>query len=100
VAHKVVFSEGAWQDVDEIYDWIEERADAEAAFRYLTRIHDFCFTLRDFPNRGTPRDDLAPGVRTIAFEGRVVIAYTSGERGVRILRILSHGRDATRAFSL
>jgi toxin ParE1/3/4 len=99
VAHNVVFSEHAWRDADEIYEWIATRADPQTAQAYVGRIIDFCDSLRDFPNRGSPRDDLAKGVRTIAFEGRAVIAYITDDKEVRILRILHHGRDVERAFS-
>jgi toxin ParE1/3/4 len=98
VTHRVVFSEQAWRDANEIYHWIATRADPQTAEAYIGRIIDFCDSLGDFPNRGTPRDDLAKGVRTIAFEGRAVVAYVANDNVVRILRILHHGRDIGRAF--
>lgn len=98
MAHRVEFSEIAWQDADEIYDWIADKADPETALGYLIRIHDFCYTLRDFPNRGAPRDDLAAGVRTTVFEGKAVIVYAVKGNEVQVLRILHRGRDLGSAF--
>jgi toxin ParE1/3/4 len=99
VVGKITFSEQAWKDADEIYDWIASRADPETAESYVSRIIDFCDSLREFPNRGSPRDDLAPGIRTNVFESRVVIAYAVSDDAVTIVRILNRGRDASRAFS-
>ena len=99
MAHRVVFSETASQDAEEIYNWVADRTGPQIAERYVDRIIDYCSTLQDFPNRGTPRDELAPGLRTTVFEGRVVIAYQVEKSSVRILRLLNRGRDVTRAFS-
>ena len=99
MTHRVDFTETAWQDADEIYRWIADRADPQTAQRYVNRIIDYCSGLENFPNRGSPRDDLAPGIRTMVFEGRAVVAYRVATRDVKILRILNHGRDVTRAFS-
>ena len=95
---RVVFSECAWHDLDEIYDWIADKADAGTAIAYLNRIEEFCSVLGDFPNRGSPRDDLAPGVRTTVFEGSAIVANVVGKSEVTIVRILGRGRDVTRAF--
>jgi toxin ParE1/3/4 len=57
-----------------------------------------CARLADFPNRGSVRDDVRPGLRTIAFERRAVIVYFVEESEVRVARILHHGRDLHRAF--
>lgn len=47
-----------------------------------------------------PRDDLVPGLRTIAFERRAVIAYTIVGRTVIVQRVLYGGQDTERAFSV
>jgi toxin ParE1/3/4 len=98
VALRVIFSEQAWADADEIYDWIAANVDAETAERYVSRVIGFCDSLADFPRRGTPRDDVAPGLRTTSFEGRAIVAYVVEERVVRILHVLHHGRDLGKAF--
>jgi toxin ParE1/3/4 len=41
------------------------------------RIETYCFGLTDFPERGTMRDDLWPGLRTVGFERRATIAFTA-----------------------
>ena len=98
MAHKVDFSEIAWRDADEIYRWIADRSDPQTAERFVDRIIDHCLGLQNFPNRGTPRNDLESGMRTTVFEGKATIAYRVEGSAVRILRILNHGRDIMRAF--
>lgn len=50
------------------------------------------------PERGTLRNDLRPGVRTIRFEQRVTIAFQVEANRVTILRVLYGGRDVSKAF--
>jgi toxin ParE1/3/4 len=67
-------------------------------FAYTRRIREYCTRLVDFPQRGTRRDDLRPGIRIVGFEDRVGIAfYVLGDR-VEIARILYGGRDLESAL--
>lgn len=45
-----------------LYDWIAARADAQTAFEYTGGIEAHGQKLTTFPECGTPRDDLVPGV--------------------------------------
>jgi toxin ParE1/3/4 len=45
-----------------------------------------------YPHRGTPRDEIAPGVRTLNVRGRTVIAYRVGAV-VEVLRIFHAGQE-------
>jgi toxin ParE1/3/4 len=49
--------------------------------------------LAEFPERGTRRDDLARGLRTIGFERRVTIAFRVVRTRVEIVTIAYGGRD-------
>jgi toxin ParE1/3/4 len=61
--------------------------------RYLGRIQAYCSGLREFPARGTRRDDVLEGLRIIGFERRVSIAFRIVGTGVVILRVLYGGRQ-------
>lgn len=98
MALSVKVRRAALADLTAIYDWIADQGSAETARAYRGRLLKACASLVDFPRRGSMRDDLAPGVRTISFEGRAVIAYLVAGDTVDILRILHHGRDVRRAF--
>lgn len=50
--------------------------------------------LQDFPERGTIRSDIRPGMRVIGFERRVSVAFVIEGNDVVILRILYAGRHA------
>ena len=54
--------------------------------------------LADFPERGTKRDDLRPGIRIVGFERRILIAFTVLTETVEISQILYGGRDMTKAL--
>lgn len=89
---------GAKDDLALIYGWLAERAGSQGAFAYIGRIHSACLSLRDFPNRGSPRDDLKDGLRSIPFERRATIYYRVAGATVEILRVLYAGRDPKREF--
>jgi toxin ParE1/3/4 len=59
----------------------------------VERIEAYCLGFADFPERGTRRDDLMPGLRVIGFERRVTIAFHVDARTVTVDRILYGGRD-------
>lgn len=61
----------------------------------MARVETACQQLRDFPERGTRRDDISPGLRTIGFERRVKIAFRVVLEEVEIVAILYAGRDLT-----
>ena len=98
MALRLVYDPRAHADLDSIYDWIADQSDPETAFAYTSRLQAACERLIEFPRRGTPRDDLAPGIRTISFERRDIIAYLVEPGHVLIVGIFHHGRDVRRAF--
>ena len=100
MSHKVTFSPEAQADLLDLYDNIAGNAGAETAIGYIGRIEAACHGRADFPERGTRRDDLRPGLRVIGFERRAVIALQVAETTVTILRILYGGRDLDAAFTM
>lgn len=93
MAFELAFHRLAQSDLLSLYDYIAERGSTERAGSYLGRIEAACRSLTDFPNKGMPRDDLVIGLRTWAFERRVLIVYRLNETRVEILRVLYGGRD-------
>jgi toxin ParE1/3/4 len=70
-----------------------ESADRAVADAYLDRIEQKIVSVAEFPLRGTPRDDLAAGVRTLVFERRLLIAYRVENAVVIVLRVISGQRE-------
>lgn len=73
--------------------WIVARSDRETARSYLDRIEAACGRLLDFPDRGSPREELGPGFRSVVFERRVLIVYRVEADELLIVRIVPRGRD-------
>jgi toxin ParE1/3/4 len=94
----VVFAETAKADLDDIFAWIADRAGLEVALAYTRRIERFCREMTPFPQRGTSRNDIRPGLRALGFERRATIAFTVKGEDVIILRILYAGRSLDLAF--
>ena len=49
--------------------------------------------LESFPERGTRRDDIRPGLRVIGFERRATIVFQVLEDEVIIVRVFYGGQD-------
>lgn len=95
MAHSVYFHPLARTDLLAIYAYIESQSGPERAGNYIDRVEQLCRSLAAFPNRTRPRDDIRPGLRTVALERRVLVALTVTDMAVTILRVLYAGRDLT-----
>jgi len=93
VARSVVFREEAENDLTELALYVASQSGTVVANRYLDRIYAACAGLAHFPERGRPRDDLLPGLRTIGFERRATIVYRVLKARVEIVTIAYGGRD-------
>ena len=98
MAHSVRFAPEAKRDLTELYEFIARHSGPARAFGYIERIERYCLGFETAPERGTKRDYLRPGLRTIGFERRILIAFHIDERTVTIDRILYGGRDLARAL--
>ena len=94
--HRVVLRPEALEQLDELYDYIADAGSSENAEKFTESILFFCEGLADFPYRGLARDDLRPGLRTIGFKRRVVVAYAVLDETVAIIGIYYGGRDHER----
>ncbi len=68
------------------------------AERYTTAIVQYCRSLSTFPQRGTRRDDIRPGLRLLGFRRRVTIVLTVSDRVVTILGVFYGGQDVETAL--
>jgi toxin ParE1/3/4 len=94
--HKVRFRPRAEADLFALYRYIAAESGHEVAGRYIDRIETACMALEDFPERGTKRDDIRPGLRTIGFERRATIVFRMARSDVTIVRIFYGGQDYER----
>lgn len=88
MTYAVIFSAAAEADLYAIYDYIAERAGAQIALRFIESIEHYCLGFADTPERGTRRDDLRPGLRTVGFRRRATILFAV-DRAAR--QVVIHG---------
>ncbi len=70
-----------------------ERGFSGIALQYTSAIIEHCEKLHAFPHRGTPRDDIRPGLRVTHYKRRTVIVYAVEHQQVFILGVFYGGRD-------
>jgi toxin ParE1/3/4 len=99
MTQQIVFTPAARNDLFELYDYVADHSSPDTALGYIQRIKQACESLATFPNRGTLRNDLRPGLRVVGFERRINIAFRAHAGSVAILRILYAGRNMDSAFS-
>jgi plasmid stabilization system protein ParE len=90
---RVVVTPEARNQIDGLHSYVAAEASAAIAGRFVDGIVDHIATLQEFPNRGTPRDNLRSGLRTLAWRRRVTIAFVVEERDVVVIGVFYGGRD-------
>lgn len=93
MTYRVVFSPEAADQIAALYRYIAERASPEIASRYTEGIVGFCESLSTFPQRGTRRDDIRPGLRITHYRKRVVIAFAVSTDLVSVIGLFYGGQD-------
>lgn len=91
--YRIVWRPEARVQLIALYDWIAAQATSDTAIGYTAAIEAHVDRLATFPDRGTPRNDLHPGIRTIPYRRRTVIAHRVLGDEVEI-RALAHGGQA------
>jgi toxin ParE1/3/4 len=89
----VRFAPDAVMQLETLLTYIAERASPAVAHRYIDAVVVRCESLGSFPHRGTPRDDIRPGMRTMSFRRRTTIAYAMLHGTVYILGVFHGGQD-------
>jgi plasmid stabilization system protein ParE len=90
---KVVFSPDAEEQLAALYQYIAAAGSPEIAASYTSAIVTYCESLRTFPQRGTKRDDVRPGLRITNYKKRAVIAFAVELDVVSIIGVFYGGRD-------
>lgn len=90
---KVRFTPLASRQLEDLHAYISLRSNEATADGYIGRIVSFCRGLDTFPSRGTRRDDILAGLRTVGFERRLTIAFLVDAEAVLIEGVFYGGRD-------
>jgi plasmid stabilization system protein ParE len=93
--YKITFHPKAKASLIDLYAYYAEKAGTEIAEKLVSDLHAYCDGLNRFPYRGTRRDDLYPGLRTIGYRRRAIITFIvkDDEQKVVIQGIYYGGRD-------
>ncbi len=91
--YHVVFAPEAQEQLAALYRYIAAAASPEIAERYTSAIVTYCASLQTFPHRGSPRDDIRPGMRITNYKKRVVIAFDVDAETVSIIGVFYGGQD-------
>lgn len=91
--YTVIFTPEAQDQLAALYRYIAIAASPEIAERYTSAIVTYCEGLNTFPNRGTRRDDVRPGLRITNYKKRTVIAFAVDTEVVSIIGVYYGGQD-------
>lgn len=95
MGYQIVFHPKAESELEALYDDIAERASPAIAWNFVVGIREHCLDLSTFPQRGTERVEIMPGLRIVGYRRAVSIAFAvEGER-VLILGVFYAGRNIT-----
>lgn len=98
MTRRVIFSPEAQADLLSLYDYIVNQSGEARAIAYVAQIETYCRGFATFPARGTRRDEIRDGLRTVGFKRRATIAFHVEADRVVFDRILYGGRDVESAF--
>jgi len=98
VTHRVVFAPEALDQLSALRRHISLASGPDIASSYVDRIITYCEKFETHPHRGTRRDDLLPGLRTIGYRRRVTIVFRVRDESVVIVGIFYGGKDVEVAF--
>ena len=96
---RLVWLETASDDLKALYDWIARASDLETALSYTTKVEALADSLVETPRGGSPRDEIAPGLRSIVYRRRTILFYRVGlDDCVEIVRVAHGGRNLHSVF--
>lgn len=93
MTYTVRFAPEALSQLAELEIHIAGAGSPTVASRYVDSIVDYCENLETFPHRGTRREDIRPGLRTLGYRRRVTILIEVADDTVNIIGVFYGGQD-------
>lgn len=90
---RLVLTPRAKAQINSLYEYVAREGSLEIADRYIDALIQRIAGLTQFPHRGTSRDDLRVGLRTVPFRRRLTIAYAVKKGELRIIAVARAGQD-------
>lgn len=85
----------AQKDLSSIWDFTQDRWDAQQAEKYIREIQAAVERVADSPDRGRTRDEIREGYRSYAV-GSHVVFYVARSSRIDVIRILHQRMDVGR----
>lgn len=92
-SYRVRFSDDALADLGNIFTDLLPKAGERVARDFVGRLEAACLELSTFPERGSIRSHVRPGLRLIGYRRQASIAFVVTDTDVLILRIFRRGAD-------
>lgn len=99
IRYAIILQPEAIAQLQDLEDYIAANASPAIGQQYVEAIIGYCHELATFPQRGTMRDDVRPGLRTLSYRGRTVIVFVVGDGRVDILGIFYGGQNWESGFA-
>lgn len=93
-----VWSPAALADIDHLWDYYAQAAGRGTADRFLREIAKVVAVIDDFPLAGRARDEIRPGLRSLAAAPQTVFYRLRDDRP-EIVRVLDGRQDIEEIFS-
>lgn len=93
MSYRTVFAPEVGDQLAALYGYIASAASAGIALRYTETVVSYCESLRTFPYRGVPREDIRPGLRITHFKRRTIVAFAVDAELVSIIGVFYGGQD-------
>lgn len=93
MTYDVVFSPEAEEQLAALFNYVADAASPTIAKRYTSSIVNYCESLHTFPERGTMRDDVRPGLRVTNYKKRATIAFYVEAQRVFIVGVFYGGQN-------
>ncbi|MGL4637115.1 MAG: type II toxin-antitoxin system RelE/ParE family toxin [Beijerinckiaceae bacterium] len=90
---QVRFADEAIDDLGHIFATLLPVAGERVARDFVGRLEAACLSLATFPERGSLRDHVRPGLRIIGYRRQASIAFVVTDAEVLILRVFGRGQD-------
>jgi toxin ParE1/3/4 len=94
----LTWSPEALSDLSEIWDYYVKVAGPHTADGIVRRIGEVCALLEEHPFAGRPRNEVRPGLRSMAASPHVVF-YRVNDDVAEIVRVLDGRRDLDEIFA-
>jgi plasmid stabilization system protein ParE len=96
MTYSIRFAQEAQAQLEAIQEYITQASPCSTkAARFVEGIVDYCESFETFPERGTRRDDLLPGLRIIGYRRSVTVAFrvNTVAKTVSVVGVFYGGQD-------